>query len=247
MKVQAALLTSLFSDEKLSEEDLQKLQQRDTLSLLLDEMRGVLPSVKTVLVDERDALMAQRLRNAEGSRVVAVVGAAHVPGICQCIQQDTPPEILAAYDIVPPKSTLSKCIPWLIPAVVVLLFVCGFLFGKTDVLQGAAMAWVLANGMLSALGAVLAWGHPLTIVTAFVAAPITSLNPTIGAGMVTGLVQAWIAPPTVGDMERVGEDLTHMAGWWRNRVARVLLVFFFSSLGSAIGTFVAFHWLKDLL
>ncbi|RME33381.1 MAG: TraB family protein, partial [Deltaproteobacteria bacterium] len=106
--------------------------------------------------------------------------------------------------------------------------------------------WVLANGLLSALGAVIAFGHPATVLSAFVAAPITSLNPTIGAGMVAGLVQAFVAPPKVRDLEQVGEDLAHLRTWWSNRVTRVLLVFFFSSLGSAVGTLVAFHWLKDL-
>jgi len=106
---------------------------------------------------------------------------------------------------------------------------------------------VLANGLLAALGALIALGHPLSIATAFVAAPITSLNPTIGAGMVTGLVQAFVAAPTVKDMEQVGDDLANWRGWWSNRMARVLLVFLFSSLGSAAGTVIAFRWLKDLL
>jgi pheromone shutdown protein TraB len=96
------------------------------------------------------------------------------------------------------------------------------------------------------LGALLALGHPLTVISAFIAAPITSLNPTIGAGFVTGLVQTFVAAPTVGDMARVGDDLTTIKGWWRNRLARVLLVFLFSSLGSSIGTFVALGWLKDI-
>jgi pheromone shutdown protein TraB len=135
----------------------------------------------------------------------------------------------------------------LLPAIVVGLFVVGFFYGDQKAIADAAIAWILANGLLSAIGALLALGHPLTIVTAFVAAPITSLNPTIGAGMVTGLVQAFIASPTVRDLENVAEDLAHLRGWWSNRVTRVLLVFLFSSIGSAIGTIVAFRWLKDLL
>ena len=114
-------------------------------------------------------------------------------------------------------------------------------------LANAAAAWVLANGLLSALGVLLAFGHPITAVSAFIAAPLTSLNPTIGAGFVTGTVQAFVAAPTVRDMEHVGEDLLTVKGWWQNRLARVLLVFLFSSIGSAIGTFVALGWLKDLI
>ncbi|MDH3998271.1 MAG: TraB family protein, partial [Desulfuromonadales bacterium] len=113
-------------------------------------------------------------------------------------------------------------------------------------LTNAAIAWVLANGLLSALGALIALGHPLTIIAAFIAAPITSLNPTIGAGFVTGIVQAFIAPPQVKDMEQVADDIAKLSGWWRNRLTRVLLVFLFSSFGSALGTMVAFGWLKDL-
>ena len=137
-------------------------------------------------------------------------------------------------------------IPWLIPGIVIALFIGGFFFGNRDQLADAATAWVLANGLFSALGALLALGHPLTILSAFVAAPITSLNPTIGAGFVTGLVQTFVAAPTVGDMERVGDDLMTVKGWWQNRLARVLLVFLFSSIGSSIGTFVALGWLKDI-
>ncbi|MBE9486399.1 MAG: TraB family protein, partial [Chloroflexi bacterium] len=88
---------------------------------------------------------------------------------------------------------------------------------------------------------------PITIACAFVAAPLTSLNPTIGAGFVTGFVQALVAPPTVGDMEHVAEDLVTLNGWWKNRLARVMLVFLFSSIGSALGTFVALGWLKELI
>ena len=121
-----------------------------------------------------------------------------------------------------------------------------FFFGNRDQLANAATAWILANGLFSALGALIALGHPITILSAFVAAPLTSLNPTIGAGFVTGLVQSFVAAPTVRDMENVSEDLTTFNGWWKNRLARVLLVFLFSSIGSSIGTFVALGWLKDL-
>jgi pheromone shutdown protein TraB len=131
--------------------------------------------------------------------------------------------------------------------VVLGLFVAGFFLGDRQQMANAALAWVLANGLLAALGTILALGHPLTVAAAFVAAPITSLNPTIGAGMVTGLVQAFIAAPTVRDLEQVGDDLASLRGWWGNRMTRVLLVFLFSSLGSALGTVIAFHWLKDLL
>ncbi len=247
MKVMASLFGSLFEKQELDESELAKLRESDTLSSMLDEMGEMLPSVKQILVDERDTYMAYHIRNAPGEKILAVVGAAHLPGIIRLLQgEEISAETIAEISVIPPKTTLSKMIPWLIPGIVVALFIGGFFFGDRDQLADAATAWVLANGLFSALGALLALGHPLTIISAFVAAPITSLNPTIGAGFVTGLVQTFVAAPTVGDMERVGDDLTTIKGWWRNRLARVLLVFLFSSLGSSIGTFVALGWLKDI-
>ena len=213
---------------------------------MLDEMADVLPTVKTILVDERDTFMAHKIFKSPGEKIVAIVGAAHMPGILKKLGQDFSTEEIDELSVIPAKTSFSKVLPWLIPAIVIALFIVGFMTGNTEQLADAAIAWVLANGVLSALGALIALGHPLTILAAFIAAPITSLNPTIGAGFVTGLVQAFMAPPQVKDMEHVAEDISAISGWWKNRLTRVLLVFLFSSLGSAIGTMVAFGWLKDL-
>ncbi len=247
MNLLAVLLASMFETQKLDEEELARLRQTDTLSAMLEEMGEMLPSVKNILVDERDTYMAHFIGKARGEKIVAVVGAAHLPGIINKLGQTISDGEIAEISIIPARPTASKIVPWLIPGVVIALFVAGFFLGDRDRFTEAAVAWILANGILSAAGTVLALGHPLTVVTAFVAAPITSLNPTIGAGMVTALVQALVASPTVGDLETVGDDLATARGWWRNRTTRVLLVFFLSSLGSAIGTFVAFGWLKDIL
>lgn len=242
----STLLVGLFEDQKMDEAELARLRQSDTLSAMLEEMGTLLPSVKTILVDERDMYMAHHIRQAPGSKIVAVVGAAHLPGILSHLQEEIRAETIDELSTVPEKSRLSRVLPWIVPAIVIGLFIAGFFLGDRDRIAGAAVAWVLANGILSALGAIVACGHPLTVATAFVAAPITSLNPTIGAGMVTGLVQAFVAAPTVADMQNVGDDLATVRGWWHNRLTRVLLVFFFSTLGSAVGTIVAFHWLKNL-
>ncbi len=247
MKVLAALLGSMFEKQELDEEQLAELRSGDTLSQMLEEMGKLLPSVKTILVDERDTYMAYHIRNAPGEKVLAVVGAAHLPGIIKKMDEEISELTIEEISSVPPKPTISKIIPWLISGIVVALFIGGFFFGDQQKLADAAVAWVLANGLISALGALIAFGHPLTIISAFVAAPITSLNPTIGAGFVTAFVQAFVAPPTVRDMENVGDDLTTLKGWWSNRLARIMLVFIFSSLGSAAGTFIALGWLKDLL
>jgi len=243
----ATLFAGMFEKTELDEQELANLRKSDNLSSMLEEMGDLLPAVKEILVDERDAWMSHHIQKAPGDKILAVVGAAHVPGIKRCLENPASAEQIAEMGIIPPKPRISKVIPWLIPGVVVALFIIGFFFGDRSQLLDAASAWVIANGTLSAIGAIIACGHPLTIIAAFVAAPLTSLNPTIGAGMVTGLVQAFVAPPTVKDMEQVAEDIATTGGWWRNRVTRVILVFFFSSLGSAIGTFVAFGWLKDLL
>jgi pheromone shutdown-related protein TraB len=246
MNLLATLLASMFESNQIDEAELARLRQSDTLSAMLEEMGTILPSVKTILVDERDIYMAYHIRNTPGDKIVAVVGAAHLPGIMKWLGEEIPESTIDEISKIPEKSTISKILPWVIPAVVVLLFLIGFFFGDQKQFTDAAMAWILANGLLAALGALIAFGHPLTILAAFIGAPITSLNPTIGAGFVTGVVQAFVAAPTVRDMERVGDDLANWRGWWGNRMTRVLLVFLFSSFGSAIGTLVAFGWLKNL-
>jgi len=246
MNLVAGLVAGLFENQKLDEEELARLRQTDTLSAMLEEMASILPSVKTILVDERDLYMAHHIRRSPGRKIVAVVGAAHLPGILRHLPKEIPAQTIEEISFLPPKPTISKIIPWIIPAVVLGLFAAGFFLGDPGQMADAALAWVLANGLLAALGTILALGHPLTVAAAFVAAPITSLNPTIGAGMVTGLVQAFVAAPTVKDLEGVGEDVATLGGWWGNRMTRVLLVFLFSSIGSAIGTVVAFGWLKNL-
>jgi len=247
IKVMAALLGSLFEKQEIDEEQLAKLREGDSLSQMLEEMGKLLPSVKTILVDERDTYMAYHIKNAPGEKIVAVVGAAHLPGIITKIQTDISRETIDEISTIPAKTTFSKIVPWLIPALVVVLFIGGFVLGDHQKLANAAIVWVLANGLLSALGALIAFGHPITIISAFIAAPITSLNPTIGAGFVTALVQTFVAAPTVGDMEHVGDDLITLKGWWHNRLARIMLVFLFSSIGSAVGTFVALGWMKSLI
>ncbi len=243
----ASLLASMFDSRQIDEEELARLRQTDTLSAMLDEMAEVLPSVKRILVDERDTFMAYKIQQAPGKKIMAIVGAAHIPGITRKIEQSFSDDEINEISTIPEKPPFSRLVPWIIPAIVVALFVIGFLSGNRAQMADAAVAWVLANGLLSALGALLALGHPLTILAAFVAAPITSLNPTIGAGFVTGFVQACLVSPQVRDLEKVSEDIATLPGWWRNRLTRVLLVFILSSLGSAAGTLVAFGWLKNLL
>ena len=128
---------------------------------------------------------------------------------------------------------------WAIPILIVGLIVLGFLTsGKaagTDMIKW----WILANAILAGLGAALAMGHPLTVLTAVVASPLTSLNPMIAAGWVAGLVEAFLRKPKVKDFENLIEDISSLRGFWKNKITRVLLVVVLTNIGSSLGTFVA--------
>ncbi len=243
----SSIFVSAFEKNELDEEALEKIKEKDALSAMMDELAEYLPSVKSMLIDERDLYMAAKIKRSEGQKIVAVVGAGHVPGITRILGEEVDDETLARLDEIPEKSIISKLIPWLIPATIVAIFIAGFFFADPDKIKDALWALVLGPGVLCALGTILAFGHPITVVSAFLCAPITVLHPAIGAGMVTGVVQAYVGKPKVKDLENLWDDLSSWQGWWKNRVSRVFLVFLFSSWGAAAGAFIAFKWLKDLL
>ena len=153
---------------------------------------------------------------------------------------ESPPcaDHLEELDKKPPPSKIGLYIGWGICIFILSMFFVGF--KQSPELGGQLVAtWILLNGGLSALGTALALGHPVSIIAAFFAAPLTSLTPTIGAGMVVGLVESYLRKPKVSDFETLREDIVHYSLWWKNRVARLLLIFFFSSFGSMIGTYAA--------
>ncbi|MFW6274560.1 MAG: TraB/GumN family protein [Spirochaetota bacterium] len=250
LKMLSSLLASIFSNEELSEEDIENLKRKSALDDMMDELAAFLPSVKEVLIDERDRYLATKIYQSEGQHVLAVIGAGHAPGIVrwlQALHQGSAPTNLDDITRVPPPSKFSKILPWIIPAIVIGLLAAGFINSGWD--QGLQMFlyWVVVNGSLSALGAIIALAHPLTVVLSFLAAPFTSLNPTIGVGIVTGLFQAYIRRPRVLDFENLTEDILTVRGFFRNRFTHALVVFFLSSIGSAAGTFIAFPFLLSLL
>ncbi|MGD8572959.1 MAG: TraB/GumN family protein [Gammaproteobacteria bacterium] len=149
-----------------------------------------------------------------------------------------PVEVINHFNYIPPTSKWPKLIPWAIVALILIGFGLGF-SRSSDLGWQLVADWVLINGGLAALGALLALAHPITIVGAFLAAPLTSLNPTVGAGMVTAAIETGVRKPRVEDFTRLRRDTTHIRGWWSNGVTRILLVFLFSTLGSAIGTYLA--------
>ncbi len=239
-KLFGVMLEAMFSSEEIGAEDVEALKKQDQLETLMGEMGQAFPEIKKRLIDERDVYLAQKLRAISGERIVAVVGAGHVPGMLKSIQADAS---LAELDSLPPPSRWSKTWPWLIPAAVVALIAWGFIQGGAERGVDSIAIWVGVNGVLAALGAVLARAHPLTVLAAFVAAPITSLNPTIAAGWVAGLVEAWLRPPSVGDFEALPDALESWRALILNPVVRILLVVVLANVGSTLGTAVAIPWI----
>jgi len=239
-KIMFQLVTSLFAVDDVDENTIEELKEQEKLGDILQIFGEQFPQVKKPLIDERDQYMAQKLREAPGRKIVAVVGAGHAPGIAAEIGTARGLEPL---ETVPPASSSGKALKWILPLLILGLFIWGFYRGGTEESLGSVYIWFLVNGILSALGAAIALGHPLTILSAFLAAPLTSLNPMIAAGWVSGLVQAFVKKPTVSDLEDLPEAINSVRGFWMNPVSRILLVVVFSNLGSVLGTFIAGSWI----
>ena len=238
------LLLSLGQIEEIQEEDIEKMKQEDVLESLLADVGQSLPVLEDILIDERDRYLAYKIRSAPGSKIVAVVGAGHVPGIKAYWDADID---MAALEKIPSPSPAAGVLKWLIPAAILLLIASGFYFGGAHAGAGMITWWILANGILAGLGALAALAHPLTILSSVVAAPLTSLNPMIAAGWVSGLVEAFSRKPKVKDFENLPEDILSLKGFWKNKVTRILLVVVFTNLGSSLGTFVAIPLMVKVL
>jgi pheromone shutdown-related protein TraB len=244
IKLMFQLVLSLGEVNDISEADVERMKQQDVLETLLTDVGRSLPVLKTILIDERDRYLTEKIRTAPGHKIVAVVGAGHVPGI-KAHWND-------AIDIrpleqLPPRGRTVGILKWIIPAGIVALIGSGFYFGRIHAGSNMVAWWLLANGVLAGLGALLALAHPLTIVSSVLAAPITSLNPMIAAGWVSGLVEAFSRKPRVVDFENLSEDIHSLRGFWKNKVTRILLVVVFTNLGSSLGTFVAIPLMVKLL
>ncbi len=250
----SGLMASVISREEVSEEEVERLKEGDILETAFSQFAEQAKDLYLPLIDERDRYMAARLRQefAHGDQrhILAVVGAGHVKGMAHHLQRETPSsqldQTIDELDRVPSPSRWPRVLPWLI----VLLLIAGFGvgFARSPSLGWQLVAdWVLINGGLAALGTLIAGGHPVTVVGAFLAAPLTSLNPMVGAGMVTAFIEVFMRKPSVGDFGRLRSDTTHLRGWWRNRVTRTLLVFLLSTLGSVLGTYLAGFRILDRL
>lgn len=236
VKLIAQLVLSLGNVEEISKEDVEKMKDKDMLASILEEIGASMPKLRETLIDERDRYLTEKIRCAPGSTIVAVVGAGHVPGIKDHWQE---PVNLSALETIPPKGPLTGILKWGIPLAIVMLIGYGFFRGGAAVGADMVLRWVLANGILAGLGACVALAHPLTILSAALAAPLTSLNPMIAAGWVAGLAEAVLRKPRVMDFEHLPMDILSVKGFWRNKVSRILLVMVFTNIGSSLGTFVA--------
>ena len=240
------LFASLFDDTELDEKKLSELRNKDVLSELMNEIGEAMPAAKNALIDERDIFMAEKIKGVQGKHIVAVVGAGHMEGIKRVICEENSHR-MEEINTIPPVSKGWKVVGWSIPAVIIFSLVAiGFRQGAGE--AGAnALYWFLANGIPSAIGAMIAFGHPATIIAAFVGAPFTSLTPVIGAGYVCAFVQVMTQPPVVKEFEVVASDISTVRGWWQNKLLRIFLVFLMTGFGSMIGTWIGGYRLVSSL
>jgi pheromone shutdown-related protein TraB len=230
------LVTSVGEIDGIKEADIEKMKKKDVLEMFLSEIGKSFPEIQRILIDERDQYLAHMIRTAPGKKIVAVVGAGHVPGIQSYWERHIN---LDALNQIPPKGKAFDILKWGIPGFIVCLIILGFFYAGSSAGSSMITWWVLANAILAGLGAAIALGHPLTVLSAIVSSPLTSLNPMIAAGWVAGLVEVFLGKPKVKDFERLSEDISSLKGFWKNKITRILLVVAFTNIGSSVGTFVA--------
>ena len=233
------LFGSIFDKTEISEEDLAKIKEQDALNSMMQEFGKTYPEVKQVLIDERDQFLAGRIKNAEGKKIVAVVGAGHVKGIAAIISENKELPSEESITKIPKGSCIWKIIGWAIPAAIIasIIFV-GYEAGVEKAGQ-LSLQWAMLTGGGAMLGAIIAGGHPLTVLVALVAAPFTGLTPLIGVGFFTALTQVYMRPPRVSEMETLADDIWQVRHWWKNRVTRVMLCFLCPGIPAIVGKILA--------
>lgn len=235
MKLAYSFAMSDDSDSEITEEDLQQLLQEDMLSAVMGDMKAAFPKVGEVLITERDQYLAMKIKNAPGDKVVAVLGGAHVPGVRIALNEEHSLESLVE---IPEPKAWTKALGWLIPGIILAMMAYGFVINWETGLSQLG-SWVIWTGALAALFTALSFGHPLSILTSFAVAPISTLNPLLAVGWFTGLVEASLRKPTVQDVKSVATDIATVKGFFKNRFLRILLIVIMANIGASIGTFVA--------
>jgi len=225
----------LNDDDEVSEDDLQKLIERDNLELVINDLGKDYPQIAETLLHERDKYLAYNIKNAKGEKVVAILGAAHTPGVEKEIFKD---QNIDELNRVPEKSFISKILPWIIPAIIIILIILGFA-KNIDTGIEQIKSWFIFNSILAAIFTAICLPHPLTVLTSFVTAPFTSINPMLACGWFAGLCEASLKKPTVDDVNRIPEEIFNFKSWYKNRFLKALLVVILANLGSSIGTILA--------
>ena len=240
-KLLAQLAAAAFSNEKPSQDEIEKLKNASELDYMMDEMATYLPTVKEVLIDERDKYLAAKIWQSSGAAVVAVVGAGHMKGIEAWLARFAAGEScdVSPFETLPPKGFLAKFGGWIFPAILVGLIVAGFF--TSGILKSVELLvnWLLLSGTLSAIGTALCWVHPLSIPIAFLSAPIGTISPVLAMGMFPALFEAWVHKPTVLDFQNLMSDASSIKGFYKNKITHILLVFLLSSIGGAIGNIIS--------
>ncbi|MCJ7450623.1 MAG: TraB family protein, partial [Candidatus Nanohaloarchaeota archaeon QJJ-9] len=193
---------------------------------------------------ERDSYMAEKILEAEGGTILAVVGAGHVEGIKERLEQDNRADIDQLESIESNISVL-KIAKYAVPSVVILLFLYGVVVLGLGTAKEMFFQWFIFNASFAAVGALASLAHPFTVLVSFLAAPFTSINPALPAGMVASLTENKVRQPKVGDLEALGEIESYRE-LWRNQATRLLLIFFLVNLGSSIATFIGAGALANL-
>ena len=245
-KLLASLISAAFSDEEISAEDLEELKKQESMEAMLNEVAKELPSVKEVLIDERDTYLATNIYNAPGMRKVAVIGAGHTNGVLSNLQKLEKGEATPSTKdlaVIPKPGKAGKALPYLVPALIVALLVWGVAVNGWDQGLRTFLYWVAVNMSCTLLMTLISGAHPLNILACSVTAPFFALNPVLGVGMLGGVLEATLRKPKVKDFESLNDSAGSLKGWYKNRILHCLLVFFLSSVGSMLGTFVAFPML----
>lgn len=235
MKLLGAIMESLIVKEEISADQIEQLKTGDNLPDMMGEFARALPEVAEPLIFERDRYMVDKIRATPGDTIVAVVGAAHVPGMVENFEAEID---LPQLEEVPPPSLGLRAVKWVIPALILGAFYFGWQKGQTQMLGEMVWLWVASNSLVAALFTALAGGKLISVITSLFSSPITSLNPLLGTAMVVGPVEAWLRRPTVEDCERINDDVQSLGGIYRNPFTRVLLVAVMASLGSALGAWI---------
>jgi pheromone shutdown-related protein TraB len=244
-KLMAGLGGSLFVDEQVQEEEIEKLKQGDLLESSFGEFAAQTPQLFEAVIAERDRYMAAKLRTAAEAvpkprEVLAVIGAGHLKGLQSALANGggDPDALTRDLDFVKPGSR----IPWFTLVCATLLlgtFGWGVYQGGLDLGARLVLDWVLITAAGGALGAALAGGHPLSILGAAVAAPVTPLIPALSSGMVSAFIEAWVRKPTYADMLSLRQDTSTLKGWWHNRFARVFVNFMLANTFTSLAVWVA--------